>query len=420
MAGQRRHVFFRHTGVLSITISSVALPVLIVIFSLRCVLLAAASSSVGPFRLEPGESIPPMEYVSAQGMVSRGLYSASPSVASQEQGNEPPPASSSFSGPASSAVQLVRAAELLSKCGGDMALRDAFGIRGRRPSAALPRRGTASSGQRVKRIGRYKGWQQAGPGRRRGGGLYPLDMLVDVFVAMLCTELHGNLVADFDKEGVSTRDVKGLRRLRESCLHVTDNALRARARMLGRSSSYGTLLKLGKRRLVTDFCKDVAVAITFTGNGKGGVSCCCSAQERCLDQGCSFQPYIDEAMRLVLNLELQCGTGLAFASCAWAKVVGRTRWCARRSSRSGCVWLVQPRTRLVATGVQPLTPQSIDKTAARTRRTMATPPSATPMTLTASPPRLPIPTCCSRVSSRGTVRTFRGILCHPRSPRRRA
>lgn len=61
------------------------------------------------------------------------------------------------------------------------------------------------------------------------------------------------------------------------------------------------LLKLGKRRLVTDVFKDVAVAITFAANGKGGVSCCCSAQERCLDQGCSFQPYIDEAMQLVLK-----------------------------------------------------------------------------------------------------------------------
>ncbi|KAK1867854.1 hypothetical protein I4F81_010352 [Pyropia yezoensis] len=61
------------------------------------------------------------------------------------------------------------------------------------------------------------------------------------------------------------------------------------------------LLKLGKRRLVTDVFKDVAVAITFAANGKGGVSCCCSAQERCLDQGCSFQPYIEEAMRLVLK-----------------------------------------------------------------------------------------------------------------------
>lgn len=301
MAGQRSHVFFRSTGVLSTVISSVALPVQVVIFFLRCALLGAGSSSGGPFRLEPGDPIPPMEFVSAQGMVSRGLYSASPSGASLGQGDEPPPASSSSSGPASSAIQLVRAAELLWKCGGDKALRDAFGNLDCRHSAVLPRRKTTSSGQRVERNGRNKGWQQTGPGRRRGGGLYPRDMLVDVFVSMLCTELHGNLVADFDKDGVSTRAVMCLRRLRERCLHVTAKALRTRAWMIGRSGSYGMLLKLGKRRLFTDFCKDDAVAITFDANGKGGVLCCCSAQERCLDQGCSFRPYIDEVMPLVLK-----------------------------------------------------------------------------------------------------------------------
>lgn len=126
-------------------------------------------------------------------------------------------------------MKFVRAADLLAKCGGDKALREALGVLGRRPSDVVPRRGTAPSVKRVKRVGQYKGWRQAGPGRRRGGGFYAREELVDVFVVMLCTALHRNLLAHYDQSVLLTRALRGLRKLRERYLNVTDRALRTRA-----------------------------------------------------------------------------------------------------------------------------------------------------------------------------------------------
>lgn len=61
------------------------------------------------------------------------------------------------------------------------------------------------------------------------------------------------------------------------------------------------LLKLGKRRLVSDYYKDLSVAVTLTANGTRGVTCCCSAQERCLEQGCGFQSHMKLAIGMILK-----------------------------------------------------------------------------------------------------------------------
>lgn len=200
-------------------------------------------------------------------------------------------------------MEFVRASDLLSGSGSDASIQQALGVSvaGHRPSSHRPRRGTLSSNKRIKRLGLYKGWIQAGPGCRRGGGFFPRDVLLDVFVVMLCTEMHGNLLTHFEKEGVSSRARVGLRRLRERYLHITDKALRTRAWMMGRSGSIGMLLKLNKRALSTDYFKDVAVAISFTASGEGGVTCCCSAEEQCLDTGCGFQTSLDDAIKLVME-----------------------------------------------------------------------------------------------------------------------
>lgn len=214
--------------------------------------------------------------------MSRGLYFASPSHSARAQTATPPPGRSSSSvNRGFQSMEFVKASDVLSGRCADTSLHQAFGlsIAGYRPSPYRPRRGSMSSAQRIKRIGRCTGCQNVWPGRRRGGGFYPRDILLDVFVVMLGTELHGNLVAHFYKNGVASRAQLSLRRLRERSLHVTAKALRMHAWMIGRSGCMGLLLKLKNRRLETDYCKDVTVAVTFTSNGEGGVTCCCSVQE---------------------------------------------------------------------------------------------------------------------------------------------
>lgn len=291
-------------GVLLSILPAVAAQVLLVLVLLRCAVLAGSSDSGGSSRMVPADPAPAMSFVSARSIVSIGLYSASPSYSARTQTTAPPPGRSSSSvNRGTPSMEFVKASDLLSGRGAVAALDHAFGLHvaGHRPAPYRPRRGSMSSAQRVKRVGRYRGWKDAGPGRRQGGGFYPRDILLDVFVVMLCTELHGNLVAHFDNNGVASRARLGLRRLRERYLHVTDKALRTRAWMMGRSGCMGMLLKLNNRRLDTDYCKDVAVAVSFTSNGKGGVKCCCSAEEQCLDTNCGFQIHLDGAMKLVVE-----------------------------------------------------------------------------------------------------------------------
>lgn len=292
------------SGILVAALSAVAAQVLFIIVLLRCAVLAGSSNSGGTSKLVPDEPAPAISFVSARSIVSRRLYSESSSRSARIQSTgQPPGRSSSAAHRGAPSMEFVRASDLLSEGSADAAVQQAFGasIAGHRRSSHRPRRGTISSAQRAKRGGQYKGWVAAGPGRRRGGGFYPRDDLRDVFVVMLCTEIHGNLLNHFEKDGVSSRARVGLRRLRERYLHITDKALRTRAWMIGRSRCMGMLLKLNKRRLDTDYCKDVAVAISFTADGKGGVKCCCSAEEQCLDTCCGFQAFLDDALKLVLE-----------------------------------------------------------------------------------------------------------------------
>lgn len=165
----------------------------------------------------PADPAPAMFFVSTKSIVSRGLYSASPSHSARTQTTAPTPGRS-FSpvNRGTPSMEFVKASDLLSGRGAVAALDHAFGLHvaGHRPSPYRPRRCSMPSAQRVTRVGRYRGWKDAGPGCRRGGVFYPRDILLDVFVVMLCTELHGNLVAHFDNHGVVSRAWLGLRRLR--------------------------------------------------------------------------------------------------------------------------------------------------------------------------------------------------------------
>lgn len=291
-------------GIFVAALSAVAAQVLFIIALLGCAVLAGSSNSGGTSKLVPDEPTPAMSFVSARSIVARRLYSAPSSRSARMQTTgQPPGRSSSSAHHGAPSMEFVQASDLLSEGSADAAVQHAFGvsIAGHRRSSYRPRRGTISSAQRAKRVGHYKGWVEAGPGRRRGGGFYPRDELLDVFVVMLCTEMHGNLLNHFENDGVSSRARVGLRRLRERYLHVTDKTLRTRAWMMGRSGCMGMLLKLNQRRLDTDYCKDVAVAISFSADGEGGVKCCCSAEEQCLDTCCGFQAFIDDALKLVLE-----------------------------------------------------------------------------------------------------------------------
>jgi len=122
-----------------------------------------------------------------------------------------------------------------------------------------------------------------------------------VLIALLCNELHKNLHANYEVDGVAARALLGLEALRINT-GVSKKALRTRGWTLGRSGAVGVLLKLGRSRLGADACKQHAVAVTVTLETKAGVKrplCVCSAPEKCLDVKCMFASDMAVALETV-------------------------------------------------------------------------------------------------------------------------
>ncbi|OSX79179.1 hypothetical protein BU14_0085s0030 [Porphyra umbilicalis] len=115
---------------------------------------------------------------------------------------------------------------------------------------------------RATRAGNYAGWRGPGPGRGRGRGPNNVrESMRPVLVALFCNEMHKNLLANYEEDGVAARALVGLEVLRVNT-GVSKKSLRTRGWTLGRSGAVGVLLKLGRSRVRSDVCKQHTVAIS--------------------------------------------------------------------------------------------------------------------------------------------------------------
>jgi len=186
-----------------------------------------------------------------------------------------------------------RATDLLPDDGAAMA--EVFGL-GRPVDARRPVRRPRPDG-RARRAGNYPGWAVPGPGRGRGQSLNLRQSVRPVLVALFCNNLHQNLRTCYEVDGVAARALYGLEELRVRTA-VSKRWLRTRGWRLDRSGAVGVLLKLGRSRSRLDACKQPAVAVSVSLDGKHPL-CTCSGPEKCLELGCMFQPDMDAALEEV-------------------------------------------------------------------------------------------------------------------------
>ena len=256
--------------------------------------VAAASGCEGGGSSPRSDGQPPLSYMTARTVAGDGLYSAvrSDPTRPREPGRTTPVSSTGLSG----RMGYSTAAELLTDGGAAMA--DIFG------ADRLPDERTSVSRRRADgratRAGNYAGWRGPGPGRGRGLNNVRESMR-PVLVALFCNEMHKNLLANYEEDGVAARALVGLEVLRVNT-GVSKKSLRTRGWTLGRSGAVGVLLKLGRSRVRSDVCKQQTVAISVTLQTKSGVKrpvSTCSGPEKCLDTGCSFASDMEVALEAV-------------------------------------------------------------------------------------------------------------------------
>lgn len=283
----RRHVIRQTilTGLFAATGHSTRVPGLICLALLQCAFLCMASESDSSSSC--GGLSPPMSFEIARSLVGNALYSASQPHVDSEPGH-PFKTSMATSAPIGS-MSYVHASDILSDEHGEEILQQTFGSARYRALGA--RRGA--------RVGKYRGWQQPGPGRKTGSAMAMRESVDEVLLVLMCTMASKNLLRYFDASTMTTKAQVGLLKLRDAHLSLKDRSLRMRAWTLNRSGAMGWLLKLGQSKSRNDLCRQPAVAVYFSRNADGELACTCSGPERCIETGCMFQDAVRKALKQV-------------------------------------------------------------------------------------------------------------------------